>query len=463
MTPTNTFVEQFTESVSYDYRLYHYDILGSVAHARMLAHTGILTTDECDRIVAGLETIAGDIEADKFCWDSTLEDLHMNIEVALVKRIGAVGKKLHTGRSRNDQIATDMRLYLRDEVNAIQQLLANVMAALLKLAKHEVGTIMPGFTHMQAAQPVTFGHHMMAWFEMLYRDGERLANCYKRINVMPLGSAALAGTGYPIDREYAAQLLDFPAITTNSLDAVSDRDFVIEFGSVAAIIMMHLSRFSEELIMWMSEQFGFIHLGEAWCTGSSIMPQKKNPDVPELVRGKTARVYGHLIGLLTLMKAQPLAYNRDNQEDKEALFDTVDTVKACLQAYGGLIPEIVVHQKRLYEAAAKGFTTATDFADYLTQKGVAFRDAHAIVGRAVNYALENGKTLMEVTLDELRDFCPTIENDVFECLTLEGSVNARHHIGGTAPQQVERAIQNGLQNLEKLCTLTGISCPDLSN
>ncbi len=460
---TDAFVEQFTQSVSYDRRLYHYDILGSVAHVRMLAKVGILNDSERDRIVAGLEAIAVDIERDEFQWDGTLEDLHMNIEVALAKRIGEVGKKLHTGRSRNDQVVTDMRLYLRAEVNDIQQQLADVMGALLKLAKCEARTIMPGFTHMQAAQPVTFGHHMMAWFEMLYRDAQRLVDCRQRINVMPLGSAALAGTGYPIDREYTAQLLDFPAVTKNSLDAVSDRDFVIEFTGVAALIMMHLSRFSEELVVWMSGQFGLIDLGQAWCTGSSIMPQKKNPDVPELVRGKTARVYGHLLGLLTLMKAQPLAYNRDNQEDKEALFDTVDTVKACLKAYAGLIPEIVVHRERLYEVAAEGFTTATDLADYLVCKGMSFRDAHAVVGRTVNHAADSGKTLPELTLDELQRICPAIDGDVFDCLTLESSVNARRHAGGTAPEQVELSIYNGYQDLAALCAITKVSCPEPSN
>ena len=372
----------------------------------------------------------------------------MNIETALVTRIGDVGKKLHTGRSRKDQIATDIRLYLRDEVTEIQSLLVKLMSTLLDLAEREAETIMPGFTHMQTAQPVTFGHHMLAWFEMLYRDSQRLVDCHGRINVMPLGSAALAGTSYPIDRQYTAELLNFPAVTNNSLDAVSDRDFAIEFSSCAALIMMHLSRFSEELVIWMSQQFGFIDLGDAWCTGSSIMPQKKNPDIPELVRGKTARVYGHLMGLLTLMKSQPLAYNRDNQEDKESLFDVVDTVKACLHAYTGLVPEIIVNKDRMRSAAMKGFTTATDLADYLVRKNIAFRDAHTVVGQSVQYAIKVEKDLSELTLDELKQFSEVIEDDVFDFLSLEGSVAARAHQGGTAPEQVYQAIHAGRERLK---------------
>ena len=451
-TSTDDFVEQFTQSVSYDQRLYHYDIMGSVAHVSMLAKVGVLSRQESGEIIEGLQSIEEDIAKGGFEWSYTLEDVHMNIETALVERVGDVGKKLHTGRSRNDQVATDIRLYLRDEVTDIQGLLANVMTALLDLAEREAETIMPGFTHMQTAQPVTFGHHMMAWFEMLYRDCQRLADCHVRINVMPLGSAALAGTSYPIDRQYTAELLNFPAVTNNSLDAVSDRDFAIEFSSCSALIMMHLSRFSEELVLWMSQQFGFIDLGDAWCTGSSIMPQKKNPDIPELVRGKTARVYGHLMGLLTLMKSQPLAYNRDNQEDKESLFDVIDTIKGCLQAYAGLVPEIVVNKERMREAAMQGFTTATDLADYLVHKDIAFRDAHAVVGQSVQYAIEAGKDLSELTLDELKQFSEVIENDVFDFLSLEGSVASRAHQGGTAPEQVYKAIHTGRERLAQVRT-----------
>ncbi len=445
---TDAFVEQFTQSVSYDQRLYHYDIMGSIAHVSMLAKVGVLSRQESDQIIEGLESIEADIVQGNFKWETALEDVHMNIETALVTRIGDVGKKLHTGRSRNDQIATDIRLYLRDEVTDIQSLLVKLMSTLLDLAEREAETIMPGFTHMQTAQPVTFGHHMLAWFEMLNRDSQRLADCHVRINVMPLGSAALAGTSYPIDRQYTAELLNFPAVTNNSLDAVSDRDFVIEFSSCAALIMMHLSRFSEELVLWMSQQFGFIDLGDAWCTGSSIMPQKKNPDVPELVRGKTARVYGHLMGLLTLMKSQPLAYNRDNQEDKESLFDVIDTVKGCLHAYTGLVPEIVVNKERMRNAAMKGFTTATDLADYLVRKNIAFRDAHTVVGKSVQYAIKVEKDLSELTLDELKQFSEVIEDDVFDFLSLEGSVAARAHQGGTAPEQVYQAIHAGRERLK---------------
>ena len=445
---TDIFVEQFTQSVSYDQRLYHYDIMGSIAHVSMLAKVGVLSREESDQIIEGLESIEADIVQGSFEWEIALEDVHMNIETALVTRIGDVGKKLHTGRSRNDQIATDIRLYLRDEVTEIQSLLVKLRSTLLDLAEREAETIMPGFTHMQTAQPVTFGHHMLAWFEMLYRDSQRLVDCHGRINVMPLGSAALAGTSYPIDRQYTAELLNFPAVTNNSLDAVSDRDFAIEFSSCAALIMMHLSRFSEELVIWMSQQFGFIDLGDAWCTGSSIMPQKKNPDIPELVRGKTARVYGHLMGLLTLMKSQPLAYNRDNQEDKESLFDVVDTVKACLHAYTGLVPEIIVNKDRMRSAAMKGFTTATDLADYLVRKNIAFRDAHTVVGQSVQYAIKVEKDLSELTLDELKKFSEVIEDDVFDFLSLEGSVAARAHQGGTAPEQVYQAIHAGRERLK---------------
>lgn len=444
------FVEYFTESVSYDSRLYHYDIIGSIAHADMLNKIGILSRQELQNIHSGLESIREDISAGIFEWQIPLEDVHMNIEAALIQRIGDTGKKLHTGRSRNDQIATDMRLFLRDELTNIQELLHHVMTALLDVATSETQTIMPGFTHMQAAQPVTFGHHMLAWFEMLYRDHLRLKDCYTRINVMPLGSAALAGTSYPIDRQYTAKLLNFSEISNNSLDAVSDRDFIIEFSNCAALIMMHLSRFSEELVLWMSQQFSFIDLGDAWCTGSSIMPQKKNPDVPELVRGKTARVYGHLISLMTLMKSQPLAYNRDNQEDKVALFDIIDTVKNCLYAYQKLVPEIIPNKQRMRVAAAQGFTTATDLADYLVRKNIPFRDAYEVTRKIVQYALQNNKELSELTLDELQNMHGLIEEDIFACISLEGSIAARSHHGGTAPEQVKQAILLGRNRLKKL-------------
>jgi len=447
--PTNAFVEAFTASVGFDQRLYPYDIQASVAHARMLAHVGVLSAAECETIVKGLKDIQFDIEQGNFAWLVELEDVHMNIETRLIERIGGVGKKLHTARSRNDQVATDLRLYLRAEIDAILAELVRLQAALLDLAEREADTIMPGFTHLQIAQPVTFGHHMMAWFEMLSRDRARLQDCRKRVNVMPLGAAALAGTSYPIDRAFAAQLLGFSAPAENSLDAVSDRDFAIEFVAACALLMSHLSRFSEELILWSSTQFDFIDLGDGFCTGSSIMPQKKNPDVPELVRGKTGRVTGSLMALLMLMKAQPLAYNKDNQEDKEPLFDTVDTVKGSLRVYADMIPAMQVKREQMLQAARRGFSTATDLADYLVRKDVAFRDAHEIVGKVVRFGVETKRDLAQMTLEELREFSPVIEPDVFEVLTLEGSVQARKHIGGTAPQQVRAAIKRARDVLLK--------------
>jgi argininosuccinate lyase len=439
--PTDEFVEQFTESVSYDQRLAHYDIMGSIAHVRMLAKVDVITTEESVQIIGGLEQIENDINSGQFLWSAVLEDVHMNIETALVERIGDVGKKLHTGRSRNDQIATDIRLYLRNEIDLISVQINAVLNELLILATDHADTIMPGFTHLQSAQPVTFGHHLLAWAEMLLRDRSRLQDCRKRFNLLPLGSAALAGTSYPIDREMVAKELEFDGITQNSLDSVSDRDFAIEFSAAASLIMMHLSRFSEELVIWMSQASGFIDLGDAWCTGSSIMPQKKNPDIPELVRGKTGRVYGDLMALLTLMKAQPLAYNRDNQEDKESLFDAIDTVKMCLIAYAGLVPTITVNREAMYKAAAAGFATATDLADYLVVKGLAFRDAHEVVGKTVQFAIQHNKDLSSLTLPELQQFSEAIKDDVFAVLELEGSVSARNHIGGTAPKQVRAAIK----------------------
>ncbi len=445
--PTDEFVEHFTQSVSYDKRLAHYDIMGSIAHVRMLARAKVIEQGECDRIIEGLSEIDKDIEAGCFNWSTGLEDVHMNIETALVEKIGDVGKKLHTGRSRNDQVATDIRLYLRDEIDQVSTAINNVLKALLTKASEHTDTIMPGFTHLQSAQPVTFAHHLLAWAEMLLRDRDRLADCSRRLNLLPLGAAALAGTSYPIDREYVAELLGFDGVAHNSLDAVSDRDFAIEFTSAASLIMMHLSRFSEELVIWMSQASGFIDLGDAWCTGSSIMPQKKNPDIPELVRGKTGRVYGDLMALLTIMKGQPLAYNRDNQEDKENLFDAVDTVKMSLLAYAGLIPSIVVNSEAMYHAASSGYATATDLADYLVVNGLAFRDAHEAVGQIVQFAIKENRTLAELTLPELQEFSAIIKEDVYSVLELEGSVASRNHIGGTAPQQVRKSIDRLKQQL----------------
>jgi len=438
--PTDAFVERFTASVGFDQRLYHHDITGSIAHATMLAEVGVLTVEERDTIIDGLKAVKADIEAGTFEWSVSLEDVHMNIEARLTDRIGITGKKLHTGRSRNDQVATDIRLYLRDEIDVIAEELRRLQAGLLDLAEREAETIMPGFTHLQTAQPVTFGHHLLAWYEMLVRDAERLQDCRKRVNVMPLGAAALAGTTYPIDRAMTARLLGFDRPTENSLDSVSDRDFAIEFCSFAALLMTHLSRFSEELVLWTSAQFDFIDLPDRFCTGSSIMPQKKNPDVPELVRGKTGRVNGHLISLLTLMKSQPLAYNKDNQEDKEPLFDTVDTIKGCLKAYADMIPAIRSKAVNMRVAAKRGFSTATDLADYLVKKGVPFRDAHEIVGKSVAFGVAEGRDLSDMTLEELQQFSDHIGADVFDVLTLEGSVQARDHLGGTAPDQVRAAV-----------------------
>lgn len=445
---TNEFVETYTASVSFDKRLYRHDINGSVAHATMLAKVGVLTEAECKTIVKGLKDILTDIERGDFAWSVALEDVHMNIEARLTDHIGDVGKKLHTGRSRNDQVATDIRLYLRDEIDALCEGLVGMQQALLKLAEGEADTIMPGFTHLQTAQPVTFGHHMMAWFEMIERDRQRFIDARVRTNILPLGAAALAGTSYPIDRAYTAELLGFDGVAENSLDAVSDRDFAIEFNAHAALLMMHLSRFSEELVLWSSAQFNFVDLGDSFCTGSSIMPQKKNPDVPELVRGKSGRVYGNLTTLLTLMKSQPLAYNKDNQEDKEPLFDTVDTLLASVHLYTEMLADIQVNKESMYEAAARGFSTATDLADYLVRKGVAFRDAHEVVGLSVRFCIDNNKDLPDCSLEELQQFSKVIEDDVYAVLTLEGSVSSRNHIGGTAPDQVRAAIKRARDRIK---------------
>lgn len=444
---TDSFVAEFTASVNFDKRMARQDIQGSIAHATMLGMCGIITQDESCQIINGLTQIQAEIDDGKFQWSVVLEDVHMNIESRLTTLIGDVGKKLHTGRSRNDQVATDIRLWLRDETDNILVLLAKLQSGLLDLAANHTKTIMPGFTHLQTAQPVSFGHHVMAWFEMLVRDSERFVDTRHRINQMPLGSAALAGTTYPIDRTITARLLGFEGICQNSLDAVSDRDFAIEFTANASILMMHLSRMSEELILWMSAQFGFIHIPDRFCTGSSIMPQKKNPDVPELVRGKAARVFGQLTTLLTLMKNQPLAYNKDNQEDKEPLFDCVDTLTGSLLAFADMLPNIIPNVDNMRAATMKGYATATNLADYLVKKGLPFRDAHEVVGKAVGLGVSKGVDLSELSLDELQSFSPLIECDVFDCLTLEGSLTARNHIGGTSPNQVLSAIKRGRERI----------------
>ncbi|MCP1673333.1 argininosuccinate lyase [Natronocella acetinitrilica] len=444
---TDRFVEAFTASEHFDRRLYRQDIRGSIAHARMLTACGVLTEAERDAIVRGLGEIQAEIEQGAFEWSPALEDVHMNIEKRLTDRIGDAGKKLHTGRSRNDQVATDIRLYLREAIVEIRAELLRFQQGLVDLADREADTIMPGFTHLQVAQPVSFGHHMLAWYEMLVRDQGRFEDCAARLNVMPLGSAALAGTSFPIDRAMTCAELGFDRPSDNSLDAVSDRDFAMEFAAASSILLTHLSRMAEEMILWASPMFDFIDLPDRFCTGSSIMPQKKNPDVAEIVRGKTARVHGHLVGLLTLMKGQPLAYNRDNQEDKEPLFDTVDTVRDCLRAFADMVPAIHTRPESMKAAARKGFATATDLADYLVRKGVPFRDAHAIVGAAVRHGVETGRDLADMELETLRGFSNTIEADVFEVLTLEGSLAARDHHGGTAPNQVRQQVQKARKRL----------------
>lgn len=445
---TDAFVQRFTASVDFDKRLYREDIAGSIAHANMLAAVGILTREEADTITEGLKAIESEITDGEFSWSVPLEDVHMNIEAALVARIGDVGKKLHTGRSRNDQVATDVRLYVRGAIDALTVLLGQLMHNIVNLAEREHATILPGFTHLQAAQPITFGHHLLAWCEMLLRDRDRLADCRRRVNVSPLGAAALAGTTFPIDRAQTAAALGFSHPAANSLDAVSDRDFAIEFVHCCALLMMHLSRMAEEMVIWNSQQFAFVDLPDAFCTGSSIMPQKKNPDVPELVRGKTGRVYGHLTNLLTLMKGQPLAYNKDNQEDKEPIFDAADTAMDCVRAFRDLVPGIGVRRERMRSAATEGFTTATDLADYLVRRGLPFRDAHEVVGRAVKLAVTRNCPLEALSLSEFQEICPSIASDVFDVLTLEGSVNARAHQGATAPAAVLRAVTEARSRID---------------
>jgi len=438
--PMSDLVKRYTASVDFDKRMWRQDIRGSLAHARMLAKQSIISAEDLADIQRGMAQIVGEIEAGSFEWSLDLEDVHLNIEKRLTTLVGDAGKRLHTGRSRNDQVATDIRLYLRDSIDDILVLLGQFQSNLLDLAEREAATPMPGFTHLQVAQPITFGHHLMAWFEMTRRDAERFADVRKRTNRLPLGAAALAGTTYPIDREFVASELGFDSVCENSLDAVSDRDFAIEFCAASALLMMHFSRMSEELVLWMNPRFGFVKIADRFCTGSSIMPQKKNPDVPELARGKTGRVYGHLTSLLTLMKGQPLAYNKDNQEDKEPLFDAVDTVTDTLRIYAEMISGITARPDNMRDALRQGFATATDLADYLTRKGLPFRDAHEAVGLAVRRAEELGVDLPQLSLAELQTFSPLVSEDIFAVLTVEGSLASRNHIGGTAPDQVRAAI-----------------------
>lgn len=439
--PLDALVERFSASVSVDQRLALVDLAGSRAHARMLAAIGALTEGERDRLIAGLDAIEDQVRAGAFIWRADLEDVHMNIEAALTEALGDLGKRLHTARSRNDQVATDLRLYLREQIDRAIAALEAFARGLIERADLEAATVMPGFTHLQAAQPVTLGHHLLAWLEMLERDRERLVDCRRRVNVMPLGAAALAGTSFPVDREMTARLLGFDRPARNSLDAVSDRDFAIEFCSAAALTMVHLSRMAEELILWASPAFGFVTLPDRLCTGSSIMPQKKNPDVPELVRGKSARVIGQLMTLLTLMKGQPLAYNRDNQEDKLPVFDSADTLVDSLTVLASLVPQMTVHREVMATRAGEGFSTATDLADYLVRRGMAFRDAHACVGQLVQAASEAGLGLSELPLERMQSASALIEEDVYAVLTVAGSVAARDHVGGTAPAQVRVQAQ----------------------
>ena len=446
---TDAFVQRFTASVQFDQRMATEDITGSLAHADMLCRVGVLSASELTEIQQGLAQVQTEIDNGSFQWSIALEDVHMNIEARLTELIGVTGKKLHTGRSRNDQVATDIRLYLRSAIDRIAAELTRLQHGTIELAAQNTDTIMPGFTHLQTAQPVSFGHHLLAWNEMLQRDYGRLMDCRARLNQSPLGAAALAGTTYPIDREHTAAALGFDKPTENSLDSVSDRDFAIEFCAFAALLMTHLSRVSEELVLWTSVQFNFIELPDRFCTGSSIMPQKKNPDVPELVRGKVGRVNGNLVSLLTLMKSQPLAYNKDNQEDKEPLFDTVDTVVDSLRAFADMIPSIRAQKESMREAARRGFSTATDLADYLVGRGLPFRDAHEVVGQAVAHGVNSGLDLAEMDLATLQTFCADIGEDVFAVLTLEGSVAARDHLGGTAPAQVAAAAQRALARLQE--------------
>ena len=445
--PVAEMVQKFTASISFDKRLAEFDIQGSLAHASMLHSVGLLSRADLDSIETGMQSILAEIREGRFEWSIELEDVHLNIEKRLTALVGDAGKRLHTARSRNDQVATDIRLFMREAIDGIVESIKALQHALLDLAEQHADTVMPGFTHLQVAQPVSFGHHLMAYFEMLDRDRERMQDARRRLNRLPLGSAALAGSSYPIDRAKVARMLGFEGVCENSLDAVSDRDFAIEFCASSSILMTHLSRFSEELILWMNPGFGFIDLADRFCTGSSIMPQKKNPDVPELVRGKTGRVNGHLVSLLTLMKSQPLAYNKDNQEDKEPLFDAVDTVSTSLRIFAEMVPGIKVNRDAMRLAASRGFATATDLADYLVKKGLPFRDAHEAVAKAVRHCEMKGCDLSDLPLNELKSLCPLVEQDVYEVLTLEGSLKSRDHIGGTAPNQVRGAITRARSRL----------------
>ncbi len=445
--PVADFVLRYTASVNFDKRMALADITGSLAHAKMLAKCGIISEQDHNDIQRGMKQIREEIENGTFEWKLELEDVHLNIEARLTALVGDAGKRLHTGRSRNDQVALDIRLYLRNEIDQLLNLISQVQTSIVELAEKNTDTIMPGFTHLQVAQPVTFGHHLMAYVEMIERDRERLLDCRKRLNRCPLGAAALAGTTYPIDREFTARELGFECATRNSLDSVSDRDFAIEFCSVASLLMVHLSRFSEELVIWMTSRFAFIKLPDRFTTGSSIMPQKKNPDLPELARGKTGRVVGHLVSLLVLMKAQPIAYNHDNQEDKEPVFDVLDTIRDTLRVFAEMVPGIEVQKDSMRKAATEGYATATDFADYLVRKGLPFRDAHEAVGCAVRLASERGCELHELSLEDLRSFNDKIDEDVYTYLTVEGSVAARNHVGGTAPEQVSLQVREWKERL----------------
>ncbi len=442
-------VKRFTSSIDFDHKLAAQDIKASVAHAKMLHKIGVLEEAELVKIKYGLEKIKEDIESSTNSWSEELEDIHMNIEARLTDLVGVAGKKLHTGRSRNDQVATDIRLYMREAIADIKKELGKLQNCIITLAQSNAATIMPGFTHLQIAQPITFGHHLLAWNEMLERDYGRLLDCLHRLNECPLGSAALAGTSFPIDRDMTSKLLMFNKPTENSIDGVSDRDFTVEFCCFAALLMSHLSRISEEIILWMSQQFDFISIPDSFCTGSSIMPQKKNPDIPELIRGKSGRINGNLIALLTLLKSQPLAYNKDNQEDKEAIFDTIETILSSLKIFSRMIPGIKPNISRMQESAASGHSTATDLAEYLVKKGIPFRDAHHAVGRIVALAIERNISIDKIELSVLQTFCPNIQEDVFEVITLEGSVKSRNHFGGTAPEQVEAAALRALKRLEE--------------
>ena len=449
--PMSDLLKRYNASVNFDKRMWRQDIRGSLAHAKMLVKQNIISAEDGEKIQNGMQQIIKEIESGEFQWSLDLEDVHFNIESRLIALVGDAGKRLHTARSRNDQVATDIRLFLRDNVDLILQKLTDFRKVLVNLAEREAATAMPGLTHLQVAQPITFGHHMMAYFEMFGRDFARLQDCRKRLNFLPLGAAALAGTGYNIDREFVAKELGFDGVCKNSLDAVSDRDFAIEFSAAAAMIMMHISRLSEELVLWMNQRFGYIKLSDGFCTGSSIMPQKKNPDVPELARGKTGRVYGNLTALLTLMKSQPLAYNKDNQEDKEPLFDSIDTLIDTLSIFTEMLQTLKTNPKPMAEALRQGFATATDLADYLVRKGVAFRDAHAIVGAAVKSAEQKNCDLAELSLAELQEFCPqniTLSDDVYsKALTVEAALKARNHVGGTAVEQVLLAVKKAKENL----------------